>query len=223
MRKILLILTTVLAVGNLFGGDIKISSLPFTITTPGTYVLSSNLSLSGAPPVQGGLSPIVNPADYAITINTAAAGPVILNLKGYTLSGNYVAVAVFVQNTSNATSTTIENGTLQGFDYGVVAGFNAPSITSFLSNVDIENITFYGDETVDVLFSQVNSSTVSNCTFIGAIPGHSPTEYGIEDGGTQTGNRYSNNSFDDGQSTELAVSSNSPIVLKHCHFEPPTN
>jgi hypothetical protein len=44
MRKILLILCSVCAIGNSFGADIQITSLPFNITAPGTYVLVGNLT-----------------------------------------------------------------------------------------------------------------------------------------------------------------------------------
>jgi hypothetical protein len=56
--------------------NIKISSLPFAITAPGTYVVTGNLSSSE----------IQNVA--AITISTSISGPVILDLKGFTLTGS---------------------------------------------------------------------------------------------------------------------------------------
>jgi hypothetical protein len=50
-----------------------ITSLPFIITTPGTYVLAGDLS-----------STVAN-VD-AIQISTATSGPVIVDLKGFTLN-----------------------------------------------------------------------------------------------------------------------------------------
>jgi IS6 family transposase len=53
--------------------DIQITSLPFSITAPGSYVLTSNLTYTGGGP--------------AITINLSASGPVVLDLKGYYVNG----------------------------------------------------------------------------------------------------------------------------------------
>jgi hypothetical protein len=63
---------------------------------------------------------------------------------------------------------------------------------------------------------------------MGSIPGSSPTQYGIRDLYSQTGNSYSNDSFDGGQYTELSVESPGvgaivPVVLEHSHFEAPSN
>src|SRR5271163_2271065 len=55
--------------------DIKISSLPFNITAPGTYVLTGNLSTQ-----------IVG-ATGDINISTNIAGPVVLDLKGFSITG----------------------------------------------------------------------------------------------------------------------------------------
>jgi hypothetical protein len=55
--------------------NIKISSLPFAITAPGTYVVTGNLTFAATTNVA------------AITISTAIQGPVIVDLKGFTLTG----------------------------------------------------------------------------------------------------------------------------------------
>jgi hypothetical protein len=52
---------------------IKISSLPFAITAPGTYVLTGNLTSPSA--------------SDAITIDASVTGPVVVDLKGFTLTG----------------------------------------------------------------------------------------------------------------------------------------
>lgn len=54
--------------------NIKISSLPFAITVPGTYVVTGNLTFPGT-------------TNAAITISTDIPGPVIVDLKGFTLTG----------------------------------------------------------------------------------------------------------------------------------------
>jgi len=59
--------------------------------------------------------------------------------------------------------------------------------SNILANVHIDNIVFYGSRRTSIEFYQVNRSSVTNCTFIGAIPGHSNALYGIQDLGTRTG------------------------------------
>jgi hypothetical protein len=65
--------------------NIQISAVPFNIVVPGTYVLTANLIYPGILPVNGGLGPPFNGSN-AITVNTAASGPVVINLNGHTLS-----------------------------------------------------------------------------------------------------------------------------------------
>jgi hypothetical protein len=78
---------------------IKISVLPFTVTAPGTYVLVSDLACA--------------PSSYAITIPTNLTGPVIVDLKGFTITGagidvenNYPAVLSSI-TISNLTITVV--------------------------------------------------------------------------------------------------------------------
>jgi parallel beta-helix repeat protein len=68
-----------------------------------------------------------------------------------------------------------------------------------------------------VLFSQVSSSTVSNCTFFSS-------DNGITDRASTGGNTYSNNTFNLGGGNCLLVSgqNNGPEVLTNCHFGGPT-
>src|ERR1700761_5664096 len=56
---------------------IPISYMPFSITAPGTYVLTGNLTFSPS-------TSVVVPA---ITVSTAISGPVVIDLKGFTLTG----------------------------------------------------------------------------------------------------------------------------------------
>jgi hypothetical protein len=58
--------------------NIQISSLPFAITAPGTYVVTGDLTFS-SPPQPNGASVA------AITISTALSGPVVVDLKGLAL------------------------------------------------------------------------------------------------------------------------------------------
>ena len=55
---------------------IQISSLPFVISAPGTYVLTANLT-----------APITPYKVGAINIATVIIGPVIVDLKGFAITG----------------------------------------------------------------------------------------------------------------------------------------
>ena len=85
----------------------QISSLPFNITAPGTYVLTGDLSSSV-------------PGVPAIRISTALTGPVVLDLKGFTITansspgGSLISLG-FQQTTTNTFPITIKNGTLTTF------------------------------------------------------------------------------------------------------------
>ena len=58
--------------------EIPITYLPYTISGPGTYVFKSNLYY--AAPFLSSSSPL----SYAITVN--APGPVIIEMRGFTMS-----------------------------------------------------------------------------------------------------------------------------------------
>jgi hypothetical protein len=76
----LIVSATVLAAGTTpftVSKDIVISSLPYTVSAPGTYVLNGDLTL---PAPQG-------PGVAAINILTTLSGPVVLDLRGHTIIG----------------------------------------------------------------------------------------------------------------------------------------
>jgi hypothetical protein len=110
--------------------NIKISSLPFNITAPGTYVLTGNLT-----------SPLTGSGLGAINKSTTVEGPVILDLKGFTLTGNSQftnGVSLGWNSASgNSYPITIRNGTLTNFGYGVIT-FGS----SILSDMSITNVIF---------------------------------------------------------------------------------
>jgi hypothetical protein len=64
----------------------------------------------------------------AITIATSISGPVILDLKGFTLTGSAgntlgVGIGTFVgTNAPNTNPITIRNGTIKNFGFGVCGG-----------------------------------------------------------------------------------------------------
>ena len=95
--------------------NIQITSLPYTISAPGTYVLTRDLSY----PSQTG---------FAINILTTLAGPVVVDFQGHTIAGGGAGSQSFgieiggeSEYAENTCPITIRNGTLQGFWIGVDA------------------------------------------------------------------------------------------------------
>jgi hypothetical protein len=92
---------------------IPISYLPFDITAPGTYVLTANLISTATR---------LNFEGYngAINISGALMGPVVVDLKGFTLTGpgaNSIGIDIgaFSNGLTNTYPITIRNGTLTKF------------------------------------------------------------------------------------------------------------
>jgi hypothetical protein len=192
--------------------SIKISSLPFNITAPGTYVLAADLSY----PSQ---------QNAAITIATSIQGPVVLDLKGHTLTGGggysiAVGIGTFAGSTqANSRSITVQNGTVQNFGFGVWAEIAGV----YLTDIEVNSIAFHISQTPNnasagVIFSQVDSSTITNCSFFSA-------DTGIEDNQSAGGNAYTNNSFvGTGDSLTVGGQNNGvPTILAHCRFGQPAN
>jgi len=221
----ILLLTTSL---NLIVGAIptqaatfQITSLPFPpITVPGTYVLVSDLNYTA----QSGA---------AITILPNLSGPVILNLKGHTLTGsvsipltNNSSIGVFINGNGPSLSTiTIENGTITHFASGVFADSENASgvLGNALSGIDINHIAFSfvlgGGNGIAVVFANdVVSSAVRNCTFTASDIGIRAQSAG--------GNRYSNNTFSNVAAFVVLLAGQNiinPVVLDDSRFEVPTN
>jgi hypothetical protein len=195
--------------------SIKISSLPFAITAPGTYVVTGNLTFP------------VHPTDNtvaAITISTAIQGPVILDLKGFTLTGAGgdslgVGIGVFAGTGGpNSYAITVRNGSLVGFGFGVWAeGDNF----ALMSNITVNNLavklgpTGQPGNATGVIFASAVSSTVNNCTFSGGATG-------IEDTASPGGNSYNNDTFV-GMNPFLVTAQNGgiPQTINHCQFAGP--
>jgi hypothetical protein len=77
--------------------ETRIASLPYTITTSGSYYLSGNLTSTGE-----GIS--------------VKAAHVTIDLKGHTIKGNGIGSGV---NTNNFDNVAIMNGTITNFSIGV--------------------------------------------------------------------------------------------------------
>jgi hypothetical protein len=92
MKRLIFILTVALSV--IMGGlsvqaaDIQITSLPFNITAPGAYVFTQDLSYSAQyTPAPNNPGPTGLPYTPAIIVSRNLLGPVVLDFKGYALTG----------------------------------------------------------------------------------------------------------------------------------------
>jgi hypothetical protein len=192
--------------------DIQIRSLPYTITTPGTYVLTGNLSYS------------VNSSVGAINIFTTIGGPVVVDLKGFTITGPGgtswgVTIGVSTYNgVPNAYPITIRNGTIANFQFGITAE-NSTQLLDITVNNIIFDAVLGTNPTFGIIFGRVASSTITSCTFNDAY-------YAIEDDSSAGGNSYNNDTFVR-SIYALDVSTNgtsSPFTLDRCQFAPaPSN
>jgi hypothetical protein len=215
------VVVTALAIVSAFSvqaAEITITSLPFTISAPGKYVLQSNLSYPGSN----------NSTAAAISINNGAAGPVILDMKGFTITGlssNHNSIGISIGPDPGQSPITIRNGSLVSFQYGVLTfsfqqeGLRNITVNNMIFNLDPATPGAY--EEVGVMFSAVQDSTVSNCSFSNGL-------YGIEDFGSPGGNVYSNDYFAISINALLVGPFNSsffhgarlPIRLNRCTFAP---
>ena len=115
----------------------QITYLPYPITAPGTYVLASDLTFTNPNPATTGVT--------AITVATNLSGPVIIDLKGHTLTGpGTVSVGVgigFYAGTATTTNLgmTVRNGTIKNFTRGV----NAIVGGVYLSNINVNHVSFF--------------------------------------------------------------------------------
>jgi|GEM_PF-6622420 hypothetical protein len=133
-----------------------ISQLPFTISLPGLYVLSDNISFSTT--------------NTAITINS---DKVVLNLNGKTI-GATVSSTNGIAILSGSTTTTrqhivIKNGSLIGFD-----GFGVTGSGTQYSDIKVQDITVIGvaGTSTGISFANTTDSVFERCrsvnNFLGA-------------------------------------------------------
>lgn len=177
------------------------------ITAPGTYVLTGDL-----------ICPTTAP--NAIDIQPPSAGPVIVDLKGFSITGGGATTGVNILGGPNPYPITVRNGTIKSVSFGVWAESN--QLANALSNITLANLNLFmveppADNSTGVLFGGwVENSTIRNCTINNAT-------YGITDVLSPGGNLYSNITM-----TNVALPLNldpaqaSPtVVLERCEFGPP--
>ena len=179
-----------------------IASLPITITTPGTYYFISNMFFT----------PTSLSNSTAITVNSP--GIVTIDLNGYTLTGPpqafmggyYLNPSGIVIQSSNV---TIRKGTIAGFfSQWVASNQNSAGGPNYISNIDIQSVTFTGGYVDTIQLTYVDNSIVRDCIFTGS--------YGTEivDGASQTGNRYINDKFSGTHVNPIQINSRVPIIVK---------
>jgi hypothetical protein len=156
--------------------NIQIKYLPYTISAPGTYVLTTNMSY---PSSQGA----------AITILKTIPGPVVLDFEGYAITWTGTtgdeAFGIFIgilgPSLVNTYPITIKNGTINGFLLGI-DGEEAP-----ITRLTVENMHF-ANALEAVALAGISYSTINNCVF-------TVDNYGIYDYNDAANNTYLNNTF----------------------------
>lgn len=121
-------------------GATVITALPYTITQPGAYVLTKNLTVAG---------PIV-----AITIN---ASNVSVDLKGFLITGPGSNIGGHgIEVPSSSSNVTIQNGAIFNFYESIV--LNGPDAT-------IQNLRLEGTA-VGVIAQNITSCLIQNCSIV---------------------------------------------------------
>ena len=190
-----------------------ISSLPYVITAPGTYVLTGNLTAT------------TKVGAAAISILSNIQGPVVLDLQGFTLTGvgpDTVGIGIGGgpgdPDGSNTFPITVKNGTIINCSYGVWAETGL-----VLNNITVTNLTIstvdsvlYPGDTVGILFSVVENSVVRNCTI------NQPT-IGIQDSLSPGGNQFYNITMNNVQKALFVeeYTNATHLILSDCTFAAP--
>jgi hypothetical protein len=159
-------------------GSVMISSLPFTVSAPGTYVLAGNLTAPAN-------------TNLAIAIPVNLPGTVTVDLKGFTLTGGGpgttgigIGGAFAGPFVSNVYPITVRNGSVANVSFGVWAESNDP--TQPLSNLTFQALTVScvqpPSHNAQALFfgGYVKNSTMQSCTLNNATIGISEVLAGRE-------------------------------------------
>ena len=124
-----------------------ISSVPYTISEPGSYYLTTNLTTT---------------ADYGVIIR---ASGVTLDLMGFALSGGGMNYGVFVDGATNRVveAVVVRNGAVKNFHIGIRAEYSLGGRFEQLAISDniSDGVYFYGRH------GQCNGNTFANCSISG--------------------------------------------------------
>jgi hypothetical protein len=182
MKTTLTLLLAIFASFTAFG-QTTITALPFSITAPGTYTLAADLT-----------SKNVNSVAISISVPAFLTGNLVLNLNGHTIHSNGGLAGMTVSVNSTGYSTTIMNGTFDGFSYGIETASSGND-----SHLLIDNVTFKStsNSTTAILLTRINRAVISRCNFVGVM------RCGILDAYSGLGNSYVNLNFDGKQSINI--------------------
>ena len=120
----------------------KISSVPYTITQPGFYLLTGNLTYNGA--------------GNAITVGPNV-NDVVIDLMGFRLTNAGAAgttKGVYIDSTCK--NVTVRNGTVRGFYEGILAAGGS-------SGCQVINVTASGNSYLGIELDGLNPSLVKDC------------------------------------------------------------
>ena len=191
MKTSLILLLAILAsftAASSKAATITINALPFTITTPGTYVLATDLTMTSAWP---GAVAIYISVRSSVPNGPVPTGNTILDLGGHTIHGG-AFIGVRVDSTAYI---SVINGTLDGFSDGIDISMGGGTFSHLL----IDNITFKStkNNTSGITMTKTNGAVVSRCNFIG------PMLCGIYDHYSTIGSTFINLNFDGYQTTNI--------------------
>lgn len=133
-----------------------ISAIPFTITAPGSYYLTNNVTVA----VPDGVGIIIQADDVTIDLN------------GFTMVGGGGGTAYGIRAAVTQQNICIRNGTVRGFANGGVRGENCRN--SFFEALRVSDIGGGGSGTLTAGIAAGPGSTVKDCVvhaMIGAVPG----------------------------------------------------
>jgi hypothetical protein len=193
LRKMMILIGAAIVAPTLVGAQTPISYLPYTISSPGTYTLTTDLTAI--------------PNSAAITIYQPG-GNVILDLKGHTLdlSGD-TSYGIQAHLSGGALGgITIRNGTLSVSAYGIEATNITPGK---FTNLLVENVIFQNNSNSaeDLHLSGTNGVQVRGCRFVGV------GRLGVLDENSPTGNIFANLSFDGKLSVNMMEDGSSPLTV----------
>jgi parallel beta-helix repeat protein len=167
------------------GGGVgtKITSLPYTISNPGFYYLTGNLSYSGTG-----------------TGITVASDDVTIDLMGFRISGpGSGGFGIYLYDgTTGHKNVEVRNGTLNGWQYGLLDGTAVNSQNNRALNLRVQNCSQTGISLASGGGNQVKGCIADSCNigilvFSGAISDNAVTNCvnGIYGAGMVSGNTVS--------------------------------
>jgi hypothetical protein len=147
--------------------------------------------------------------NVAITVNSAG---VTIDLNGFSLTGPpqvfipdwYLNPAAIITGSNNV---TIKNGSIIGFYVAVDASAES---ASYLNNIVVDFVKFTNFDLFALDFSLVNSSFVTNCVFSAPSTLNATC---IIDQGSQTGNRYIDDTYSETDGPRIDTDFKGPIVF----------